>query len=106
MLLIDFLVTNYILKETKISDPGKITDLRMALVNNVTFACLTVRYGFQKFLRFYSEQLKYFINQFVTYQEENNHQVSDPVRKENLRNIFDFIHCAINFEFVLTFYYL
>lgn len=72
-------MTNYILKETGITDPGKITDLRAALVNNVTFASLAVRYEFHKFLQYHSELLKHFIDQFVAYQEENGHKVSDPV---------------------------
>lgn len=75
----DFLVTNYILRQTDITDPGKITDLRAALVNNVTFASLAVRYGFHTFLKYDCELLGKYILQFVTIQEENNHEVSEPV---------------------------
>lgn len=81
----DFLVTNYILKETNISDPGKITDLRSALVNNITFASLAVKYQFHHFLKYHSELLKNFIDQFVMYQQGNNHKVSNQVNGDRIR---------------------
>lgn len=77
--ILDFLVTNYIIKNTNITDPGKITDLRSALVNNATFGSLSVRYGFHKFLLHLSKGLGDFIANFVAYQEENNHVISDRV---------------------------
>ncbi|CAL8072085.1 unnamed protein product [Orchesella dallaii] len=76
--VLDFLVTNYICTETKLTDPGKITDLRAALVNNVTFASLAVRYGLQTYLKYNSKTLADYISKFKAYQDEHNHEVGDP----------------------------
>nr|CAD7399819.1 unnamed protein product [Timema poppensis] len=56
--------------------PGQITDLRSALVNNTTFAVLSVRYGFHQFILHSSSHLMDAVNRFVLMQEERCHEVN------------------------------
>ncbi|KAK5650969.1 hypothetical protein RI129_001998 [Pyrocoelia pectoralis] len=77
--VLDFLITCYIFEASESLSPGDLTDLRSALVNNVTFACFTVRCGFQKHLLFSNNQLSKYIDTFVRYQELNNHKINDEV---------------------------
>ncbi|XP_076220926.1 endoribonuclease Dcr-2 isoform X2 [Nomia melanderi] len=75
--VIDFLITSYIYEYCGNLSPGVLTDLRSALVNNITFACLSVRYGLHTALLAYSPQLNDAINRFVKFQEERGHVVND-----------------------------
>ena len=59
--------------------PGDLTDLRSALVNNITFACLAVRYGLHTALLAYVPLLHEAISRFVKFQEERNHAIDDEV---------------------------
>ena len=58
-------------------DPGRLTDLRSALVNNVTLACVIVRKKINKFLLYESRILSEGIKMFVNFQELQNHKVTD-----------------------------
>lgn len=60
-------------------DPGELTDLRSALVNNVTLACLCVRHGIELHILSQNEQLTQSIGNFVEFQVKQNHEVSDHV---------------------------
>jgi dsRNA-specific ribonuclease len=75
----DFLITCHIYESCGLLTPGELTDLRSALVNNVTFASLAVRNGFHKFLKYNSSKLMDMIDNFVTFQEEHNHAVNEEV---------------------------
>ncbi|XP_047345738.1 endoribonuclease Dicer isoform X1 [Vespa velutina] len=75
--IIDFLITGYIHQYWELLSPGEITDLRSALVNNITFACLTVKYGLHTALLSYSPQLNDIIDRFVKFQEERNYVVDN-----------------------------
>ncbi|XP_078032947.1 endoribonuclease Dicer-L-like [Augochlora pura] len=75
--VIDFLITSYIYEYCGNLNPGALTDLRSALVNNITFACLSVRYGLHTALLAYAPQLNISIDRFVKFQEERNHLVND-----------------------------
>ncbi|XP_031345881.1 endoribonuclease Dicer-like [Photinus pyralis] len=77
--VLDFLITCYIFEASENLSPGDLTDLRSALVNNITFACFTVRCGFQKHLQFSNRQLSKYIDNFVRYQELNNHKINEEV---------------------------
>lgn len=74
--------------------PGQLTDLRSALVNNVTFAGLVVRNGFHTHLKYINTKLMDIIDTFVKFQEERdfviNEEVSNmPIRLENkVRKLF------------------
>ncbi|XP_060820377.1 endoribonuclease Dicer-like isoform X2 [Bombus pascuorum] len=75
--ILDFLITNYIYESCGNLNPGALTDLRSALVNNITFACLTVRHGLHIALLSYAPQLNNIIERFVKFQEERNYAVND-----------------------------
>ncbi|XP_011693477.1 PREDICTED: endoribonuclease Dicer-like isoform X2 [Wasmannia auropunctata] len=75
--ILDFLITCYIYENCGNLSPGDLTDLRSALVNNVTFACLTVRYGLHTALLAYAPKLHEIIDRFVKFQEERDFVVND-----------------------------
>jgi endoribonuclease Dicer len=75
----DFLVTCHIYESCGLLTPGELTDLRSALVNNVTFASLAVRNGFHKFMKYSSSKLMDMIDIFVQFQEEHNHVINEEV---------------------------
>ncbi|KAL7303434.1 hypothetical protein TKK_0004617 [Trichogramma kaykai] len=75
--VIDFLITAHIYEKSQSLTPGQLTDLRMALVNNITFACLTVRYGLQIALEIAQPQLWEVVDKFVRFQDTRDHRVDD-----------------------------
>lgn len=77
--VLDFLVTSYIFERCVLMDPGKLTDLRSSLVNNVTLACIVVRNGLYKFLLAESVLLIESIKKFVKFQDMKNHEVTDQI---------------------------
>lgn len=77
--ILDFLITCHIFEKSEHLDPGQLTDLRSALVNNVTFACFTVRCGFHKFILSCNSQLMDYIENFVEHQEMNGFVINDEV---------------------------
>ncbi|RWS05734.1 Endoribonuclease Dcr-1-like protein, partial [Dinothrombium tinctorium] len=52
--VLDYLITRYIFEDKKEFNPGELTDLRQALVNNSYFGCLAVKYCFHKYLKYLS----------------------------------------------------
>lgn len=77
--LSDFLITGYIHEYLGLLSPGEVTDLRSALVNNITFACLAVRYGLHTALLSYAPHLNDVIDRFVKFQEERNYVIDNEV---------------------------
>lgn len=75
--VIDFLITVYIFEHCGNLGPGDLTDLRSALVNNITFACLAVKYGLHTALLQYSPAINDAIEKFVTFQAERNYKIDD-----------------------------
>jgi endoribonuclease Dicer len=73
--LLDFLITCAIYNNPRKFGPGKLTDLRSALVNNTTFACIAVRNGFHKYFKRTATALDVQIENFVKNQNDINHQV-------------------------------
>lgn len=73
--VLDFLISCYIIERCPDMDPGKLTDLRSALVNNVTLACIVVRNGIHKHLLSENVMLMEAIRKFVTYQTCKGHQI-------------------------------
>ena len=65
--ILDFLITRHIHNTYKNMDPGKLTDLRSALVNNVLFASLSVQLGLHRALKHMSSKLDYEIDKFVKF---------------------------------------
>jgi len=81
LMISDFLITCHIYENCGDLSPGALTDLRSALVNNITFACLSVRYGLHTALLAYAPKLHEIIDRFVKFQEERDYVVNDEVRK-------------------------
>lgn len=77
--VLDFLITCYIYENCGKLSPGDLTDLRSALVNNITFACFTVREGFHKFLLSFNKDLDHCIEKFVNYQQLKDNAITDDV---------------------------
>ncbi|KAF2900394.1 hypothetical protein ILUMI_05788 [Ignelater luminosus] len=77
--ILDFLITCHIYEICRDLNPGQLTDLRSALVNNITFAGFTVRCGFHKFLLFSNNTLLDYIDNFVGFQESKDHAINDEV---------------------------
>lgn len=77
--VLDFLITAYISERCPNMDPGQLTDLRSALVNNVTLACLCVRYNIHVHILSQNAMLKESIDRFVDFQRKYNHEVTDHV---------------------------
>lgn len=77
--VLDFLITAYISERCPNMDPGQLTDLRSALVNNVTLACLCVRFNIHTHILSQNAMLTESINRFVEFQRKHNHQVTDHV---------------------------
>ncbi|XP_034947667.1 endoribonuclease Dicer-like [Chelonus insularis] len=75
--VIDFLITVYIYENCNNLNPGELTDLRSALVNNITFGCLTVKYKLNTALLSYTPTLFESIDNFVKFQEHRNYVVDD-----------------------------
>nr|BAX36482.1 Dicer3 [Planococcus kraunhiae] len=74
--VLDFLITSYIYEYCEDLPPGKLTDLRSALVNNNTFGAISVRLGLHKFLLSDNQKLTDAINCLVEYQKRNNHEIN------------------------------
>ncbi|XP_012287234.1 endoribonuclease Dicer [Orussus abietinus] len=75
--ILDFLITLHIYETFEDLNPGELTDLRSALVNNITFACLAVRHGLHTALLAYAPLLNDIIDRFVKFQEERNFVIND-----------------------------
>lgn len=73
--VLDFLITVYIYEYCGELSPGELTDLRSALVNNITFACVSARYGLHTALLSYVPVLHDMINRFVKFREDKKHTV-------------------------------
>lgn len=77
--VLDFLITAYITEHCPHMNPGQLTDLRSALVNNATLACLCVRYNIHVHILYQNALLNEAIRRFVDFQQKENHQISDHV---------------------------
>jgi dsRNA-specific ribonuclease len=67
-------------------DPGKVTDLRSALVNNITLACIIVRNDIHKHMLYENYTLSEAIKKFVIFQQNHKHEVTDQVELMNTEN--------------------
>jgi len=91
LLYSDFLITKYIFNHSEALTPGKITDLRSALVCNATFGSLSVRYGFHKHLLYFSSAIQTTIETFASLQSSNNHQVRGQVSSGTKTSVFSLL---------------
>ncbi|XP_041980153.1 endoribonuclease Dicer [Aricia agestis] len=78
--ILDFLITSHIYEISRDLNPGELTDLRSALVNNVTFASYVVKLGLHKYLcSQLNPALENSIMNFVEHQEQRNHEIIEDV---------------------------
>lgn len=77
--ILDFLITCYIFETGNNLDPGDLTDLRSALVNNNTFASLAVRCNLHKHFLCINNQLQVLIDRFAQYIESKKFEIDDEV---------------------------
>lgn len=77
--VLDFLISAFIYERCPRMDPGELTDLRSALVNNVTLACITVRNQFHLHILSQNLQLSEHIEKFVDFQIKVKHEVTEHV---------------------------
>ncbi|XP_045498782.1 endoribonuclease Dicer isoform X2 [Colias croceus] len=78
--ILDFLITSHIFENCGDLKPGELTDLRSALVNNVTFASYVVKLGLHKFLLSnINPVLDNAILTFVEHQEQRDYEIQEDV---------------------------
>lgn len=77
--VLDMLVTAHIYERCPHMQPGQLTDLRSALVNNITLACLCVRNHFHRFILAQNAVLAEQIARFAEFQRAGGHRVSEQV---------------------------
>ncbi|XP_052839058.1 endoribonuclease Dicer isoform X1 [Drosophila gunungcola] len=78
--ILDFLISAYIFENNSKMNPGALTDLRSALVNNTTLACICVRHRLHFFILAENSLLSESIAKFVQFQEGQRHRVTNHVR--------------------------
>ncbi|XP_037956391.1 endoribonuclease Dicer [Teleopsis dalmanni] len=78
--LLDFLVSCYIFERNTNMTPGMLTDLRSALVNNITLGCVCERHRFHLFIKYENQALSEAIVRFANYQESQNHSITNQLR--------------------------
>uniref|UniRef100_A0A1A9WDV9 ribonuclease III n=1 Tax=Glossina brevipalpis TaxID=37001 RepID=A0A1A9WDV9_9MUSC len=78
--ILDMLVTCYIFERYQSMTPGMMTDMRMALVNNITLGCICVRHRFHLFMLYENSALSEAIRLFADFQETQQQRVTDQVR--------------------------
>lgn len=77
--ILDFLITCHIFESCGNLDPGELTDLRSALVNNNTFASLVVRNNLHKNLLMINVKLQGMVDRFAEYIESKTFEIDDEV---------------------------
>ncbi|VVD02614.1 unnamed protein product [Leptidea sinapis] len=79
--ILDFLITSHIFENFGDMTPGDLTDLRSALVNNVTFAAYVVKLNLHKFLCYdMNPALCNAIIAFAEHQEQRQHDIIGDVQ--------------------------
>lgn len=77
--VLDMLVTAYIFERCPEMQQGKLTDLRSALVNNNTLACLCVRNQFHRYILSQNALLAEKIDHFAQFQRSHKHVITEQV---------------------------
>lgn len=87
--ILDFLITSYIFEHCNDKTIKDIKDIIYSLVNNITFASLSIRIGLHRFILAKSVEITEAIDRFYKYQQRNNHKIGQDVRL-NLILVFSF----------------
>ncbi|GIY26930.1 endoribonuclease Dcr-1 [Caerostris extrusa] len=70
--ILDYLITRQLYEDPSDHSPGKLTDLRAALVNNIYFASLAVTYKYNNFLKMLSPSLFNLMNYYINMLKESD----------------------------------
>ncbi|GFT77874.1 endoribonuclease Dicer [Nephila pilipes] len=96
--ILDYLITRQLYEDPRAHSPGKLTDLRSALVNNIYFASLAVVHKYHDFLKMLSPNLFRLMNDYIKILQESeaykffemnqkmeiqNHEFTDNNQDEN-----------------------
>lgn len=98
---LDFLLTAHIYESCGNLTPGALTDLRSALVNNTTFACLAVKFALHTGLLAHAPKLFEVVDKFVKFQEERGYKVDDEVVFSKI--FINFMFFRHDFHFTVIF---
>lgn len=92
--IIDMLVTAYLMERCVDRHAGELGNIRAALVNNITWACLSVRYRLHVFALTQNAALSEKIGVFAEHQRTQEYRVDDQVQlliHENDRGMGEFV---------------
>uniref|UniRef100_A0A0K0EYE4 Endoribonuclease dcr-1 (inferred by orthology to a C. elegans protein) n=1 Tax=Strongyloides venezuelensis TaxID=75913 RepID=A0A0K0EYE4_STRVS len=73
--VLDFVITRYLFSHEANFNPGTLTDLRSALVNNTMLASVAVDHDFHKYLMEFSPKLHEVIKKFVTFIKSHENEL-------------------------------
>uniref|UniRef100_A0AAF5CWV1 Endoribonuclease Dicer n=1 Tax=Strongyloides stercoralis TaxID=6248 RepID=A0AAF5CWV1_STRER len=73
--VLDFVITRYLFSHEANFNPGTLTDLRSALVNNTMLASVAVDHDFHKYLMEFSPKLNEVIKKFVTFIKSHENEL-------------------------------
>lgn len=77
--VLDLLITLFIFENNTQLNPGDLTDLRSALVNNETFAAYIIKLGLHKYLKHYNTKLTSLIAKFESFQNMRKNEITGDV---------------------------
>ena len=75
--VLDFLVTLHVFINKTTLNPGKLTQIRSALVNNNTFALLVIKYGFDTFIQHFSTKFDALLREFKSVTQYGDEEAFD-----------------------------
>ncbi|CEF64380.1 Endoribonuclease Dicer [Strongyloides ratti] len=73
--VLDFVITRYLFSHEASFNPGTLTDLRSALVNNTMLASVAVDHDFHKYLMEFSPKLHEVVRKFVTFIKSHENEL-------------------------------
>lgn len=78
--IIDLLITAYTSEHAVDKHAGELRDIRAVLVNNTTWACVSVRNNFQAYILSQNSALTEKIGTFVEFQQQQRHRITEQVQ--------------------------
>lgn len=78
--IIDLLITAYTSEHTTQKHAGELRDIRAVLVNNTTWACVSVRNNFHAYILSQNASLTEKIGTFVDFQQQQHHRITEQVQ--------------------------
>lgn len=78
--IIDLLITAYTTEHTVDKHSGELRDIRAVLVNNTTWACVSVRNNLHTYILSQNASLTEKIGTFVEFQQQHRHRITEQVQ--------------------------